>query len=97
MDQNEKWLQWAVELQSIVQAGLFYGRDRFDIERYGRIREIAAEMIAHKTDIPLGKVKDLFCGDAGYQTPKLDTRAAIFQENRILAGQGKTQLAGLCL
>lgn len=32
MGQNEKWLQWAVELQSIAQAGLFYGRDRFDIE-----------------------------------------------------------------
>ena len=30
------------------------------------------------------KVKDLFCNDVGYQTPKLDTRAAIFDGEKIL-------------
>lgn len=84
MEKNEKWLDWAVELQSIAQAGLFYGKDSFDLERYGRIREIAAEMLSYKTEIPLEKVKDLFCGDVGYQTPKLDTRAAIFKDDKIL-------------
>lgn len=84
MDKNEKWLQWAVELQSIAQAGLFYGKDPFDRERYQRIRDIAAEMISFKTEIPLEKVKDLFCCEQGYQTPKLDTRAAIFKEDKIL-------------
>ena len=84
MDKNEKWLQWAAELQSIAQAGLFYGKDPFDRERYQRIREIAAEMISFKTEIPLEKVKDLFCCEQGYQTPKLDTRAAIFKEDKIL-------------
>ncbi len=84
MDKNEKWLSWAVELQALAQAGLTYGRDRFDMERYERIRAIAAEMIACKTDIPAGKVRDLFCNETGYQTPKLDTRAAIFREDKIL-------------
>lgn len=84
MDKNEKWLQWAVELQSIAQAGLFYGKDVFDKERYEQIRNIAAEMLAYKTEIPLEKVKDLFCSETGYQTPKLDTRAAIFQNDKIL-------------
>lgn len=84
MDTNEKWLQWAVELQSLAQAGLFYGKDQFDIERYERIREISAEMIQYKSEIPLDKVKDLFCNETGYQTPKLDTRAAIFKDNKIL-------------
>ena len=84
MDKNEKWLQWAVELQSIAQARLFYGKDPFDRERYQRIRDIAAEMISFKTEIPLEKVKDLFCCEQGYQTPKLDTRAAIFKEDKIL-------------
>lgn len=84
MDRSERWLEWAVELQSLAQAGLFYGRDPFDLERYGRIRTIAAEMISQKTEIPLETVRDLFCGDAGYQTPKLDTRAAIFQDEKIL-------------
>ena len=84
MEQNEKWLQWAVELQAIAQSGLFYGKDKFDIERYERIREISAEMIHDKTDISVEKVKDLFCSDIGYQTPKIDTRAAIFRDGKIL-------------
>lgn len=50
MNQNEQWLQWAVELQSLAQAGLYYAKAQFDIERYSRIRDIAAEMVNRKTD-----------------------------------------------
>ena len=84
MDKNEKWLEWAVELQSIAQAGLYYCKDEFDKERYERIRAVAAEMIAYKSEIPIEKVRDLFCSETGYQTPKIDTRAAVFKEGRIL-------------
>lgn len=84
MEKNEKWLEWAVKLQSIAQAGLFYAKDVFDMERYGQIREISAEMLAYKTRIPIDKVKELFCNETGYQTPKLDSRAAIFQDDKIL-------------
>lgn len=89
MEKNEQWLKWAVELQSLAQQGLFYTKDDFDVERFGRIREISAEMIAYKTEIPLEKVKDLFCNEIGYQTPKLDTRAAVFKDNKILLVQEK--------
>ena len=64
MNTKEKWLQWAVELQSIAQAGLFYGKDAFDMERYERIREISAEMISNQSEIPLAKVKNIFCSKA---------------------------------
>lgn len=97
MEQNEKWLQWAVELQSLAQAGIHYTKDPYDEERFERIREIAAEMIAHKSEIPLEKVKDLFCCEIGYQTPKLETRAAVFQDGKILLVQendGKWSLPG---
>lgn len=80
----EKWLKWAIEIQSLAQAGLAYTQNVYDIERYERLREMAAEMIAEKSDISLEKVKDLFCNETGYQTPKLDTRAAIFQDDKIL-------------
>lgn len=89
MNKNEKWLEWAVELQSLAQAGLYYGKDIFDKERYERIRDIASEMVAYKTDIPSDKVKDLFCCETGYQTPKLDSRAAIFKGDKILLVQEK--------
>lgn len=97
MNKNEKWLEWAVELQSLAQAGLYYGKDIFDKERYERIRDIASEMVAYKSDIPSDKVKDLFCCEIGYQTPKLDSRAAIFNGNKILLVQeknGKWSLPG---
>lgn len=84
MEQSEKWLEWAVELQSLAQAGLTYGKDKFDLERYRRIRDIAAEMVSLKTDIPAGTVRELFCNETGYQTPKLDTRAALFRDGKIL-------------
>lgn len=80
----DKWLKWAMEIQSMAQAGLTYTDNAYDIERYERLRELAAEMISEKSEIPLGKVKDLFCNETGYQTPKLDTRAAIFKDNKIL-------------
>lgn len=84
MEANEKWLEWAVELQSLAQAGLTYGKDIYDKERYERIRDISAEMLSYKTDISLEKIRDLFCNEVGYQTPKIDTRAAIFEDNKIL-------------
>ena len=42
----EKWLKWAIEIQSLAQAGLTYTSNVYDIERYERLREISAEMIA---------------------------------------------------
>mgnify|MGYP004545525581 FL=1 len=80
----EKWLKWAMEIQGLAQSGLAYTTNVYDIERYERLREISAEMIEEKSNINLEKVKDLFCNETGYQTPKIDTRAAIFKDNKIL-------------
>ena len=80
----EKWLHWAIEIQSLAQAGLAYTSNVYDIERYERLRKISAEMISEKTNISTEKVEELFCNESGYQTPKLDTRAAVFKENKIL-------------
>jgi len=82
--EDKKWLEWAVELQAIAQSGLHYTKDCFDQERFERIREISAEIISRQSEMPVEKVKDLFCCETGYQTPKIDTRAAIFKNNRIL-------------
>lgn len=80
----DKWVEYAIEIQSLAQAGLTYGKDIYDIERYTRLREISAEMLALKTDISVEKIKNLFCNETGYQTPKIDTRAAIIKDNKIL-------------
>lgn len=97
MNEEMRWLEWAIELQSLAQAGLTYSRDVYDRERFERIRGISAEMVAHKSDIPIDKVKNLFCNETGYQTPKLDTRAAVFKDKKILLvreNNGKWSLPG---
>lgn len=97
MENKDQWLNWAIELQSLAQAGLTYGKDVFDLERYTRIREIAAEILSMKSEIPVETVKNLFCNETGYQTPKLDTRAAIIENDRILLVReqnGKWSLPG---
>lgn len=81
---NRLFLTWTKDLQSIAQAGLYYGKDVFDRERYEKIREISAQMMSEISDLDIGKVKDLFCNEIGYQTPKIDTRSAIFKNDRIL-------------
>ena len=83
-DMNDKWINFAIRIQSIAQAGLQYGKDKYDRERYEELRKISAEMISAKTDIPIDKVYGLFCNETGYQTPKVDTRAAVFMDGRIL-------------
>lgn len=79
-----QWLSWAKELQALSQSGLAYTQNVFERERYERIREISAEILTAYSarEISLAKVKDLFCNEDGYQTPKLDTRAVIFDQTR---------------
>lgn len=84
MKDTYKIIDWATELQSLSQTAIFYCKDKFDKERFQRVREISAEMMAMKTGLSLEKVKDLFCGDEGYRTPKIDTRAAIFKDDKVL-------------
>ena len=84
MKHSDKILAWAVELQAMAQTALYYCKDKFDIERFQRIRDISAEMMTLKADLSFDKIKNLFCGDEGYQTPKIDTRGAIFRGEKIL-------------
>lgn len=80
----DKLIKLAIEIQSIAQAGIAYTENPYDIERYERLREISAEIISEKSDINLEKVKKIFCSETGYQTPKIDTRGAIFKDDKIL-------------
>src|SRR5689334_15833273 len=80
-----KWLEWAKELQAIAQIGLTYSSDsHFDVERYQRIREIAAEILASYGNIEREVALELFRREEGYATPKVDVRGVVFRENRIL-------------
>ena len=76
MSGSLRWLNWAAELQSLAQAGLEYSRDPYDLERFERIRGIAAEMVSHMSDVPVEKVRELFCDESGYQTDQENRQTA---------------------
>ncbi|GKX30056.1 ADP-ribose pyrophosphatase [Vallitalea longa] len=81
---NNKWLQWAKQLQSIAQSGLAFSKNEFDIERFEKIRNISIEIMSEYTELSNDKIRTLFANESGYQTPKIDVRAAIFKNGKIL-------------
>ncbi len=79
-----KWLLWAKQIQSLAQSGIEFTENPYDRERYQRLREISIEIVHEYTDIDNSKLVSLFAGESGYQTPKIDVRAAIFNPSNEL-------------
>ena len=79
-----QWLDWAKKIQAISQAGLAFSKDVYDRERYEKLRALSVEILAHYTELDSSKIQDLFTNDTGYQTPKVDVRGVVFQNNQIL-------------
>lgn len=80
-NRDPDWLRWARELQAIAQIGLTYSSENlFDRERYERIREIAAEIMAAGGSKDPAALLDLFRSENGYATPKVDVRGVVFDE-----------------
>ena len=85
-----KWLSWAKQLQAISQAGLAYSKDIYDIERFELIRNISIEIASEYSSTEMAIVKDLFANESGYATPKVDVRAVVFREGKILMVEEKS-------
>jgi ADP-ribose pyrophosphatase YjhB (NUDIX family) len=81
---SKPWLDWAQRLHTIAQAGLTYAQDPFDRERYTELRRIAAEVLAAHSNLPLERVEDFLRLEQGYATPKVDVRAVVEQDGRLL-------------
>ena len=78
------WLVVGRELRAIAQIGLTFSKDPFDRQRFVRIRELGASLIAQGSDAAPARVLDLFNQDVGYATPKVDVRGAAFRDGRVL-------------
>lgn len=81
------WLRWAREIQSMSQTGLTFTQDSYDRARYERLTALAAEITALHTDLEAEYWQAQFSRQPGYATPKVDVRAAIVSEGRILLVQ----------
>jgi ADP-ribose pyrophosphatase YjhB (NUDIX family) len=82
--QPSKWMDWTREIFSLSQSGLTYSGNPYDIERYKRLQEITAEIIADQSNITKESALESFSMQAGYITPKVDVRGAIIRDGKIL-------------
>jgi ADP-ribose pyrophosphatase YjhB (NUDIX family) len=81
---DPKWLDWGQKLQALARAGLTYSENKFDLERYQHLSDIAAEIISTYSEVEMPVIKSIFDSQAGYQTPKVDCRGVIFKDGKIL-------------
>lgn len=79
-----QWLRIARELRAIAQTGLTFATDRFDRQRYERVRELAASMLAQGSGEQFEVIIEILREGWGYATPKVDVRGAAFVDGRIL-------------
>ncbi|WP_133128679.1 NUDIX hydrolase [Legionella nagasakiensis] len=82
--QNDQWLKWISEIQAISQTGLAYTENDFDKQRYLRLGEIVTELATHCADKSLEDIQRIFSLQKGYATPKIDVRAFILKNNKLL-------------
>lgn len=78
------WLKAIDELKAIAQAGRTYSTNQYDLERYVQINDVAASMLENISTLPKDEIVNIFSKDKGYNTPKLDVRAGVFNGEKIL-------------
>ncbi len=77
-------LEWAREVQALAQTGLHFAQDDYQRDRERRLLEIAAEMISENSAADFLPLAKTFRSQRGYATPKIDVRAAVFREGKLL-------------
>lgn len=82
-----QWLAWAKRIQAIAQAGLTYSESSYDQDRYQALRALSVEIMASHLELADGerpRLAELFASDYGYPTPKVDVRAFVAADGKIL-------------
>jgi ADP-ribose pyrophosphatase YjhB (NUDIX family) len=96
---DNRWLAWSRALRAISQSGLHFCKDPYDRERYDQVQRIAAEILAAHSSLSVEESLALDASEFGYATPKVDVRAVVFRQGRMLlvrevADQGRWTLPG---
>ena len=83
-ENQTRWLDWAREIQALAQTGMHYAENEFQIERYQRLLEISAEILAEHTSLDQVQLVEIFNQQVGYATPRVDVRGAVFRGGKLL-------------
>ncbi|MGI8869869.1 MAG: NUDIX hydrolase N-terminal domain-containing protein [Mycobacteriales bacterium] len=76
-----------LELAAMAQTGNAFARDRYDVKRFARLAEIAAEIQAALVGTAPEEILSRLEIDGGYATPHVDVRGVLVRNDRILLVQ----------
>jgi len=71
-------------MQAIAQAGREYSPNKYDVDRYKQLQDLAAEIIQDHTGHEFGHIRNFLEQEVGYATPKVDVRGVVFRDGEIL-------------
>lgn len=75
-----QWLTFAKRLNALAQNGLTYAESEYDKERYDEIYSISVAMMADGFNVSSEEMLKYLPREIGYQTPKVDVRAVVVNE-----------------
>ncbi|MCB2178878.1 NUDIX hydrolase [bacterium] len=83
-ENTPQWLTWARKIDALSQAGLHYSQSEYDLDRYRQLKDLAAEIVSTYSQYEPQQVLDHFNLEEGYSTPKIDVRAAVVEDGKLL-------------
>ena len=78
------YFKYFQRLRAIAEAGLFYGKDAYDIERFQELKDISLMLMEIVIDQEIDTLHVYLDNQDGYPTPKVDVRALIRQGDCVL-------------
>ena len=88
---EDRWLTQLKRLRALASTGLEFTKSDYERERYQDMLDVILAMLSDLGEVPLERVADVLLPHVnGYETPKVDVRAAVIQDNKILLVQEKT-------
>lgn len=89
MDNIKTSFEQYKRLLAIAEAGLYYAKDPFDQERYEEMKSISLSLLSQDQDEIKKKITFSLEKEEGYPTPKVDVRAYIKKEGKVLLIEDK--------
>ena len=85
------WLNYLKRIHSLSTNGLAFSDNDYERERYEEIQLLANKMLADLGQTKIDAIQSLLShAEGGYQTPKVEVRAAVIKHDKILLVQEKT-------
>ena len=77
---DSPWLRWARKLDAMARIGSTFASNPYETRRYTELAAISKAMLAELWARPEVEVPELYHPSEGYVTPKVDVRAAVFDD-----------------